>query len=154
MKGLSTWRARWAEKWTPRTQARFKKIREWISFGVLGLNSFIMLYFHNINGEIRYVVCAGALEYTLVLSLQTFLFRHCPKRRRRLIKLNNKIFRLIYTAIYLAAIMLNIIAASQNSNNILSMVYYGWLFVWAIIWGTNCLWGKMLIQKLKWRSIS
>lgn len=151
MAGLSMRLAQWTEKRTPGVLARFKKIWEWISFGVLGLNSFIMLYFHSINSEIRYVVCAGALGYTAVLSLQTFLYRHYPKRRLYLIKLSKKVFRLIYTAIYLTAIMLNIIAASQVPNNIPSMVYYGWLFVWAAIWGTNCLWSNILVKKIKHR---
>lgn len=155
MTGLSICLAQWAGKRTSDLQGRFKKICEWISFGVLGLNSFIMLYFHNINSEIRYVVCAGALGYTVVLSLQTFLFRHCPKHRMYLIRLSKKIFRLIYTAIYLTAIMLNIIAVSQIPNNISSMVYYGWLFIWVAIWGTNCLWKRkafkivtLLLQKV------
>lgn len=146
MTGLSIRLVRWAGKWTPELQTRFKKLWEWISFGVLGLNSFIMLYFHSINSEIRYVVCAGALGYTVALSFQTFLFRRCPQRRMYLIKLSKKIFRLIYTAIYLTAIMLNIIAVSQTSNNIPGMVYYGWLFVWAAVWGTNCLWRRKALQ--------
>ena len=36
--------------------------------------------------EIRYVVCVGALGYSVVLSIRSFLFRHCPECRIRLIK--------------------------------------------------------------------
>lgn len=126
----------------PAVRNRIRRVWEWLSFGVLGLNSFIMLYFHSAQGGIRYVVCAGAAGYALVLFLQTILYRHRPSRRMQVVKLSRKVFRLIYTAVYLTSVMLNIIAASQLPNKVPLMVYYGWLFIWAAIWGTNCFWGK------------
>ena len=126
----------------PAVRNKIRRVWEWLSFGVLGLNSFIMLYYRSAHGDIQYVVCAGAAGYALVLLFQSVLHRHCPQRRIQIIKLSRKVFRLIYTAVYLTSIMLNIIAASQLPDKVPLMVYYGWLFVWAAIWGTNCFWGK------------
>ena len=120
---------------------RFQRVWEWFSFGVLGLNSFIMLYYRSTQGAIQYVVCAGAVGYALVLFFQTVLYRHSPDQGMRILKVTRKVFRLIYTAIYLTSIMMNIIVASQMSNGVPLMIYYGWSFIWVTIWGTNCLWG-------------
>lgn len=132
----------WSDRLTPAVRDKIRRIWEWFNFGVLGLNSFMMLYFHSAQGGIRYVVCAGAVGYAGILSFQTILYRHCPKRRMQVVKLSRKVFRLIYTAVYLTSVMLNIIAASQLPGSVPLMVYYGWLFVWAAVWGTNCFWRK------------
>ncbi|WP_133304215.1 hypothetical protein [Ruthenibacterium lactatiformans] len=129
-----------------------KRIWDGFSLGVLGLNSFIMLYHHSVQGPIQYVVCAGAVGYCLVLCFQSILYRHCPVRRMQILKLSQRAFRLIYTAIYLTSIMLNIIAASQMPDSTTLMAYYGMVFIWAAAWGTKFFWLNRLISVSK-RSI-
>ena len=73
-------------------------------------------------------------------SLQSISYRHTPERRMQVLKFTKKVFRLIYTAVYLTSIMMNIIVASETANHVLPMVYYGWIFIWTTLWGTNCLW--------------
>lgn len=128
---------------------RFQKVWEWFNLGVLGLNSFIMLYYRGAQGAIQYVVCAGALGYALVLLSQSVLYRRCPEQRMQTLKLTRKIFRLIYTAVYLTSTMMNIIVASQMQNSIPLMVYYGWIFIWAAVWGTNCFWAQKVCRLFK-----
>lgn len=127
--------------WRLLTHPRFQKIREWLNFGVLGLNSFILLYYRSEQGGgFQKVVLAGAVSYAVVLFLQSISYRHTPERRMQILKITKKVFRLIYTAVYLTSIMMNIIVASETSNHVLPMVYYGWIFIWTTLWGTNCLW--------------
>lgn len=133
----------------PALRRGLQRIWEWISFGVLGINSFIMLYYRSAQGSIQYVVCAGAAGYALVLLLQSILYRHYPERRMRILKLTRKVFRLIYTAVYLTFIMMNIIVAAQMQNGVPLMIYYGWVFIWVAIWGTNCFWAQKIHRLLK-----
>lgn len=127
--------------WGLLTHPRFQKIREWLNYGVLGLNNFILLYYRNEQGGgFQKVVLTGAVSYAAVLSLQSISYRHTPERRMQVLKFTKKVFRLIYTAVYLTSIMMNIIVASETSNHVLPMVCYGWMFIWTTLWGTNCLW--------------
>lgn len=128
---------------------RFQRVWEWFSVVVLGLNSFILLYHRSTREAIQYIVCAGATGYFLVVVFQTILYRHQPESRMRILKLSQKAFRLIYTAIYLTSVMLNILTLSQVPDRMNLMAYYGLTFVWIAAWGTNCFWLNRLTQVLK-----
>lgn len=128
---------------------RLQRVWEWFSIVVLGLNSFILLYYRSTRGSIQYVVCAGATGYFLVVVFQTILYRRQPDRRMQILKLSQRAFRLIYTAIYLTSVMLNILAISQTPNQTDLMAYYGLTFIWAAAWGTNCFWLNRMVQMLK-----
>lgn len=124
------------------------QIQKWFSFGIVGLNSFVLLYYHSEQEDFQKVVLAGAVSYAVVLFLQTIFYRHTPERRVRILRLTKKVFRLIYTAVYLTSIMMNIIVASETLTPALPMVYYSCFFVWTMLWGTNCLWLRKVIPIL------
>ena len=110
------------------------------SFAVLGLNSFILLLH-----DLVYVICAGAVAYVFVMIGQTcFLFKQ--KRRRRILLVTKKLFRLVYTLIYLTAIMLDILILAEAPGNELALAYNGCLFIWILLWGTNFLWIPQLFR--------
>ena len=135
---------------TPEMRRKLQYGWEFLNFGVLGLNSFVLLYLHSARSSIQAVICAGMAGYALVLLLQVLLCRSRPRPRRlALFRLTKKVFRLIYTAIYLTAIMLDIFAVSQRPDAAPLLVYYGVLFCWVILWGTNCFWGIALRQRVR-----
>ena len=135
---------------TPEMRRKFQYGWEFLNFGVLGLNSFVLLYLHSARSSIQAVVCAGMAGYALVLLLQIFLCRSRPHPRRlELFRRTKKVFRLLYTAIYLTAIMLDIFAVSQRPDAAPLLACYGVLFCWVILWGTNCFWGIALWRRVR-----
>lgn len=109
-------------------------------FAVVGLNSFILLlHRHGTNLGLRYVICTGTVAYLFVLAIQTVMLRKAANRRSILF-FTKKIFRLIYTAIYLTAIMIDIISLGGAPGTEWQMSYNGFLFIWTVLWGTNFLW--------------
>lgn len=116
------------------------------------MNSFILLLYKNTNKTgMEYVICAGAIIYILVLLTQTILFRKSPVKKHELIYQTKNIFRLIYTALYLTVIMLDVITvtAQKDQGNERILSYYGFLFIWASLWGTNWLWIGKIKKKIK-----
>ena len=102
---------------TPEIRRKLQYGWEFLNFGVLGLNSFVLLYLHSARSSIQAVICAGMAGYALVMLLQALLCRSRPRPRRlELFRLTKKVFRLVYTAIYLTAIMLDIFAVKQNRH--------------------------------------
>lgn len=136
------------EKITLQRRDTLIKIWEGINIGILGLNSFIMVYLRE-QGHValKYVICSGALAYALAFLIETLLLRNHPQKLV-VIRKTKKIFRLIYAAIYLTVIMINIIEVSEQPNPARMMAYYGAMFIWAALWGTNCLWIGKLYPKL------
>ena len=135
---------------TPEMRWKLQHGWEFLNFGVLGLNSFVLLYLHSVRSSIQAVVCAGMAGYALVLLLQILLCRSRPRPRRLgLFRLTKKVFRLVYTAIYLTAIMLDIFAVSQRPDAAPLLAYYGALLGWVVLWGTNCFWGITLWQRIR-----
>lgn len=135
---------------TPEVRRTFQYGWEALNFGVLGLNSFVMLYLHTARASIRAVICAGIAGYALVFPLQAILCRRRPRSRRlERFRLTKKVFRLVYTAIYLTAIMLDILAVPRRPDAVPLLVYYSVLAVWVILWGTNCFWGIRLWRRLR-----
>lgn len=129
---------------TPEMRSILRTIWEGFNIGILGLNSFILIYLHEqSNEEIKYVICSAALAYALVFLVETILLRGNPQKLV-IVRKTKKIFRLIYTAIYLTVIMLEIIVVSELPDPARIMAYYGAMFIWVAVWGTNCLWlGKL-----------
>lgn len=120
-------------------------------FSVVGLNSFILLlYRHGNHSGLKYVICAGATSYLFVLLIQTIFLRR-KTGRRQILFFTKKIFRLIYTAIYLTAIMLDVLTIAEVPGKEWQLSYNGFLFIWVILWGTNFLWLKQVYQFLKSR---
>lgn len=114
-----------------------------LNLGVIGLNSFILLYFKCGYGDgMNQVVCFGGTAYAFVLLVQTLFLRKMPEKRQKAVYQTKKIFRLIYTALYLTVIMLNVISVTEVSTEGQEVLlsYYGVLFIWVSLWGTNCLW--------------
>lgn len=134
---------------TPQRAAKLKYIWEAFSIGILGLNSFILLYLHEDNNEsIKYVICAGAFAYALIIAVQSIVYRTHPQKMTIVLR-TKQIFRLIYTAVNLTAIMLDVLLVVEQPNPERELVYYGWLFIWAVLWGTNFLWMKRIFAKLR-----
>lgn len=118
-------------------------------FSVVGLNSFILLlHRHREHSSLKYVICAGAVAYLFVLLFQTIYLRQ-KANRRHIFLTTKRIFRLIYTAIYLTAIMLDILAIAEMPGKEYQISYNGFLFIWVALWGTNFLWLGQLYQLLK-----
>ena len=116
-------------------------------FAVVGLNSFILLIYRNQEHfELKYVICAGAAAYFFVLLIQTCCLLNHEKRHKTLVT-TKKVFRLIYTAIYLTSILLDVISLAEKAGSELILAYDGILFIWVSLWGTNCLW---INQVLGW----
>lgn len=135
---------------TPEKRRRLQYGWEFLNFGVLGLNSFVLLYLHSARSSVQAIICAGMTGYALVLLLQIFLCRGRPRPRRlELFRRTKKVFRLVYTAIYLTTIMLDIFAVSQRPDAAPLLACYGALFCWVILWGTNCFWGIALWRRVR-----
>ena len=135
---------------TPEMRRKLQYGWELLNFGVLGLNSFVLLYLHSARSSIQAVICAGMVGYVLVLLLQILLCRNRPHSRRlELFQLTKKMFRLVYTAIYLTATMLDILAVSRRPDAAPLLACYGLLFGWIILWGTNGFWGITLWQRVR-----
>ena len=135
---------------TPEIRRKLQYGWEFLNFGVLGLNSFVLLYLHSARSSIQAVICAGMAGYALVMLLQALLCRSRPRPRRlELFRLTKKVFRLVYTAIYLTAIMLDIFLAAHRPDAAPLLVFHCMSFVWVALWGTNGFWGLRL-----WRRVS
>lgn len=118
-------------------------------FAVVGLNSFILLLHRSrANQSFSYVVCAGAALYFFVLLGQTILLLRRDDRHERLVA-TKRVLRLVYTAIYLTSIMLEVIPLSEISGNEPIIAYKGFLFFWAALWGTNFLWLGQVCRRLR-----
>lgn len=133
-------------------QQLFRTAWDALNIGVISVNSFILLLYKNTNKTgMEYVICAGAIIYILVLLTQTILFRKSPVKKHELIYQTKNIFRLIYTALYLTVIMLDVITvtAQKDQGNERILSYYGFLFIWASLWGTNWLWIGKIKKKIK-----
>ena len=119
-------------------------------FAVVGLNSFILLlHRHGTDLGLRYVICASTVAYLFVLAIQTIMLRKAANRRPILL-FTKKIFRLIYTAIYLTAIMMDILSLGGAPETGGQMSYNVFLFIWTALWGSNFLWIRQMylfIQK-------
>lgn len=117
------------------------------SVGVLGLNSFILLYYrYGQHNGMDYVIISGAVGYTSILFVQAIWLRTKPKERHQTAHRIKSVFRLIYTAMYLTAIMLEVIelSASKAPGYERHLMFYGIFFLGVGLWGTNCLWlGKV-----------
>ena len=127
-----------------RYQAPLILVRDMFLFSVVGLNSFIMLLRRSgIDRGLKHVVCVGTVAYFVVLIYQAvFLIRY--KRLHRTLPHVRRIFRLLYTALYLTATMMDILLLESRPENRPLFVYHGVLFIWTALWGTNVLWGKPL----------
>ena len=133
---------------TPEVRSTLRTVWECFNIGLLGLNSFILLYFRQQGNEsMKYVICSCALAYTLVFLAETILFRNHPNKLV-FVRKTKKIFRIVYTAVYLTVIMLEIIEVSEQPNPAFMMSYYGILFIWVAVWGTNCFWIGKLYPRL------
>lgn len=125
------------------SETRVKARRAWQAFnlGVLSLNSFIMLQYATTVRGLAYTVSAAAIGYVVVLLIQSIVLRKRPDKIESML-ITRKVFRLLYTALYLTSIMLQVIAASGTADPVGTYRYCGVAFFWVLIWGTNVLWGR------------
>lgn len=135
-------------------QQLFRTVWNVLNIGIVSVNSFILLLYKSMNKtDMEYVIGTGAAIYILVLLVQTVLYRKSPAKQHALIYRTKNIFRLIYTALYLTVIMLDVITVTAQSDygNEAALSYYGFLFIWVGLWGTNCLWWRKI--KNKWKAL-
>lgn len=133
-------------------QQLFRTAWDALNIGVISVNSFILLLYRNTNKTgMEYVICAGATIYILILLAQTILFRKSPVKQHELLYQTKNAFRLIYTAFYLTVIMLDVIAVTAQTDygNEKILSYYGFLFIWVSLWGTNFLWLRKVAKRIK-----
>jgi hypothetical protein len=131
-----------------------KEIMLWdlLYIGVIGLNSYILLIYNNRQEpELIYVICAAAAIYVVTLILLLIKLRR-HKRRREILYSIRKIFRIIYTAVYLTIIMLHIIRMGSfetisNEQRIALIYNISMFFIIAAI-GTSSFWLKKVIKKV------
>ncbi len=124
-------------------QGAFRLSWDVLNIGVIGLNSFIFLLYKSSGYEgLDTVICFGAAAYALILLGQAVFFRRQSAKRQEAVYQTKRIFRLIYTALYLTKIMLDVIriTAQPAKGQEGLLAYYGFLFIWVSLWGTNCLW--------------
>lgn len=132
---------------SPQLRHQLGTIWEAVNIGIIGLNSFVMLYFRrHSNINMKQVIAAGAVAYALVLLAETIALNN--EKRLHWVRATKIIFRLIYTGIYLTCIMLDILAAKRAGEEEV-FTYYTISFVWVAIWGTNYLWLKSLLGLIK-----
>ena len=121
------------------------------SIGLLGLNSFVMLlYRDDIEAPMKYVVSAGALAYVIILLLETILLRRDPRRLKTVYR-TRKVFKVIYALIYMTALMIRIISVLQSKETgyIRVTAWYGFLFLFAGLWGFSFRWLPKLGERSK-----
>ena len=113
-----------------------------VQLSLISIASYFLLLFRtaHITG-LGNVIIFGILFYTVVYVIEFTRNRGETKKRR--ILLVKRVFGLIYTAIYLAAIMIEIIHCCTANDN-LRLTLQSLLFVWVALWGTRDFW----IQKL------
>ncbi|MCM1991429.1 hypothetical protein [Oceanirhabdus seepicola] len=117
---------------------------------IIGLNSFILLYLRNQEHSDMYRVIYAFLNAYIVVfvtEIIVLLFFRRNVDLRNVLYFTRKIFRLIYTAVYLTIIMITLIhiedyATPDQMQNV--MIYNSVMFVGISINGTSCIWGKKL----------
>lgn len=124
--------------------------------GVIGLNSYILLIHKNQNEEkLIYVICAAAFSYVLTLIILLIKLRK-KKKLRETLYLTRKIFKVIYTILYLTIIMIHLIRLSsleEVSNGQMIVIIYN-IVMFIIILLINIIsfwWRKVLNMILKVR---
>lgn len=133
-------------KLSPGQRRILLKSWEGVNIGILNLNSFLLLYYRwGRSHGMKYVICAGAAAYAIIILFQSVFYRKNP-RTMQIIHQTKTVFRLIYTAVYLTAIMLDVIAVAQMPGTEWMLVTYGWFFIWISIWGAKCLWLKSIVK--------
>ncbi|HJD20344.1 MAG TPA: hypothetical protein H9915_00835 [Candidatus Gemmiger faecigallinarum] len=102
-----------------------------LSIGVIGLNSYLMLLNRTANIGLKKVVWFGLFAYTAAFCILTFWLRREPGRRQHIALRIKAAFRLLYTALYLTAVMLDVLAitAQPDVGDRWMLVYYGCLFL-------------------------
>lgn len=120
--------------------------------GVIGVNSFILLVLNNRNEhKLIYVICAMAVLYITVLLTILIKFRK-SKQLRKILYSARKIFRIIYTAIYLTIIMLHLIRLGLfntiQDEDKLNVTYNIISFIFILIVGSSSFWWKKAVNLL------
>lgn len=130
-----------ARAWlTPARCHRLLSVWDGCNIGVLGLSSYLLLYLRGTaDPGLKHVICWGAVGYILTLAVQAAVLRGCTGRLQAM-RTTRTVFRLLYTALYLTALMIDIFALSGQPDTAGQMTWQGALCLWACIWGTRCLW--------------
>lgn len=144
------WPQRIQRRLTPAARRMLRYGWEALNFGILGPAGFVMLYLHSARSSIQAVVGAGMAGYALALPLQAVLCRGYSRLRRlERLRRTKTVFRLIYTAIYLTAILLDILTVSREPGAGPLLACRSVLFGWVCLWGTNGLWGNRLWRRIR-----
>ena len=123
-----------------------------LNIGIIGLNSFlILLYRYGDSYKMKYVICFACVAYIVVFCIQAVVLKSTPDKRQRTVYQTRRIFRLIYTALYLTVIMLEVLAVTSQPTTETNrqLAYYGVMFLWTGMWGTNFLWLRKAGRKVK-----
>ena len=125
---------------TPQIQARLHTMWEVFNIAFLGLNSYLLLYHHSaFDTGLRHVILSGAGLYAIILLVQLIRYWRKPEWLGAF-QTTKKVFRSIYTALYLTGIMINVCALPMGRQSTGLLLWYGIQFCWAVLWGTNCFW--------------
>ncbi|MBK1810026.1 hypothetical protein JHL18_05130 [Clostridium sp. YIM B02505] len=133
-----------------RKSKSIRALWDFIYIGVIGLNSYIWLFHNNRNEpKMKYVIVGMAIVYVVTSFLLSVMFRG-DKLRRQKIYLVRKIFRLIYTAVYLTIIMLHLINLGLfdtiPDGKVELLIYNIVMFIVIAITGTISLWWKKVLD--------
>lgn len=134
-----------------------------VFIGIVGMNSFIILFHHNWNNEISSmhidpmtkVIGAATLSYLIIFIVQvTILMRKkIYATRRAMLYTTRKVFRLVYTLVCLVIIMIKQIELGIfDSENLppAVVVQSAAMFMGTLILGTTSLWsGKLFLLAKK-----
>lgn len=138
--------------WSTTHREILRNIWQAVSIGVIGLNSYLLLLNRcTDHPSMQKVVYSGTAAYAVVFLFQTLRLRCMPTRRHRVARQTRTVFRLVYTVLYLTAIMLDVmnVIDSTSPDRTQHLVYYGWNFIAMGVWGTCCLWGPGALARLR-----
>lgn len=119
---------------------------------IIELNSYILLIYNNRQeSKMIYVICAMAAAYVTIL-LTIFIKFEKGNQRRKVLYFTRKIFRIIYTVVYLTIIMLHLIRmgpfeAISNEEKI-AIIYNIVMFVLILMIGTISFWWKKALNMI------
>lgn len=141
-----------ALRWWAARAGVLQALWQGFSIGVIGFNSYLMLLSRcAANRGLKHVVCAGITAYAAVFLFQAVRLRRAPARLRRVAGQTRVVFRLVYTALSLTAILLDVLALLRRPGPVdpLRLALYGWNFGFMTLWGTFCLWGPPALARVR-----
>lgn len=124
-----------------------------LSIGVMGISSFVTLFVRNQElTAMAHLIMLALIAYILLLTAEFLFLRILKKDRnwRETLRFTRKVFRLIYTAIYLTIIAANLcgtvgLAAAGDATGVLIQNVI--TFIGVALIGTSCLWKDKALMR-------